>query len=295
MHYAKNTKNNSFIAMWHLLQRNNIENNIFMLQVNDPALADFSYEDLINADPDDPMTNVLRTQVINECKQNIWFYFREVATIPLYDDKSGKQAYFRFPLTEKTMAMIYLFQAGASFICKHLDDTTKYTYELLWNYYHSTKGTDFQISNSSKSDIKDAVLKAQIVASNRIVWGSSLAVSLPENRFICNDDRSLESRLRQYGGNPLQQDIEKAYKAFIPVNSKQKSGALFDLTHNTTPLMYTLLFHMLPDKINWDYYFLGFESQSIEWTILQSWMKDFIDEFKIDDYSKKSLNKVYFI
>ena len=294
MHYAKNTKNNSFINMWHLLQRNKIENNIFMLQVHNPELVDFTYDDLRNADPEDPMTSTLKKQVVTECKKNIWFYFREIAMIPLIG-KDGREANFTFHLTEKTMAMIYLFQTGASFICNHLDETTNYTYKLLWNYYHSTKGTDILISSSGKSKIKDAAMNAQISASNSLIWGSGLAISNLENRFISFDDRSIEYRYRKYGGNPLQEDVEKAYKTYAPSNGKEKHGALFDLTNSLTPLMYTMLFHMNPGKINWDYYFLGFDYQSIEWTILQSWMKDFIDEADLNIYDMKSLNKVYFV
>ena len=48
--YNTKTKNLSFITMWHYLQDQGIENNIFMLELKDESLINFDITDLYTND-----------------------------------------------------------------------------------------------------------------------------------------------------------------------------------------------------------------------------------------------------
>nr|DAY68574.1 MAG TPA: large terminase [Caudoviricetes sp.] len=75
MYYNMETVNKSFIDFHLYLKEKGIKNNNFMLRLHDPSLA--------NIDPFDPLlSEEMKSKIINECKINIWFYFREILRVP---------------------------------------------------------------------------------------------------------------------------------------------------------------------------------------------------------------------
>lgn len=74
------TTNITFLNMWRYLQDKQVENNSFMLQLNDESLKDFKLSDLEIDDKE--KRSELIGKVIYECKNNIWFFFRELIKIP---------------------------------------------------------------------------------------------------------------------------------------------------------------------------------------------------------------------
>ena len=71
MNYDYNTKNQSFLDVHNFLKERGIKNNNFMLQLNNPALA--------NIDPFKPnITQEEIAMVLQECTNNFWYFIREV-------------------------------------------------------------------------------------------------------------------------------------------------------------------------------------------------------------------------
>ena len=130
----KNTTNKSFISAWHYLQDNGVENNSFMLELKNKKLIDFSYEKFMNEERTKEETIELREMILNEVKENIWFFFREIVRIPnpvsshYYNNEMESS---RFVLTPITMAMIYLYDNSQDFIALK----PKYIYGYVLNFW----------------------------------------------------------------------------------------------------------------------------------------------------------------
>lgn len=69
-----NTKNHSFLKLYRSLSTLGIENNDFFLAIYDPRIA--------NLDPfDENLTPMQQALIINECKNNFWYFARECVRI----------------------------------------------------------------------------------------------------------------------------------------------------------------------------------------------------------------------
>ena len=75
MYYDYETKNLSFVEMSKYLKGIGIGNHDFMLELHDPSLA--------GIDPfDKGLSSYMQKKVIKECKENIWYFLREIVRIP---------------------------------------------------------------------------------------------------------------------------------------------------------------------------------------------------------------------
>lgn len=299
MYYAKNTTNKSFLDMWHLLQRKKVKNNIFMLRVFDHALIDFSPKMYIEMDHDSDEFQLLQIRIRNECAKNIWFYFREIAMLPTFDD-NGELIYKPFRLTEESMNMIYLYDAGASFISHDATSYIKDVYRLLWHRHHVFNSDDFQVTLKGMGKIRDEISKVEKLVSHTTVpyaYGRGTAISISYNRCVTNSIENIKFRLAGGTKNPLEDDILATYKKTIAVNDRNtQSISLFDLGFSNSALLYTLLFHMKSPDINWNFYFVNFGSNiGDDGYILNQWALDSIPKFSPEVYDEKELNKFYFI
>lgn len=73
IHYR--TQNTSFLDQHHLLKSKGIKNNAFFLALYDPYLE--------NVDPFDPnLSNEMKARVLSECRNNYWYFLREVVRLP---------------------------------------------------------------------------------------------------------------------------------------------------------------------------------------------------------------------
>lgn len=115
MGYDLNTKNKSFIKMREYLQDNNIENNLFMLETKDNDLIGIDiYDKLIHLEGEDRY--LFLRKVLDECKENIWFYFREIVHIPnilaYTNDTATYENGGMFILNQYFMDIIYTYSKG---------------------------------------------------------------------------------------------------------------------------------------------------------------------------------------
>lgn len=110
-----NTKNKSFINMWRYLQDMGVDKCDFMLQLNDSSLEGFNQSDFANISDKDEVKDLMH-RVIKECKNNIWFFFREVVNTNMFNSTQGNVPISHTPytLTYQSMCLIYLYSKGAS-------------------------------------------------------------------------------------------------------------------------------------------------------------------------------------
>lgn len=111
------TKNKSFIVVWRFLQDKNIDNNDFMLQLNDESLQGFELSDIDKIE-DAKERNGLIQKVLTECKNNIWFFFREIVRIGngVANSIGFHENDSKFILTPLTAKLIYLYDKNQNFI-----------------------------------------------------------------------------------------------------------------------------------------------------------------------------------
>jgi len=188
MYYSMKTTNKSFINMWRYLQRENVENNLFMLQTHSKNLVDFSIEKYKSMDKEDPNFLIYRSKIIEEAKNNIWFYFRELVVVP--DENGG---YKPFELNPSSMMMIYLYEKGISFINTDLNDGAL-TLQFLWNYHKSLYNTDIVLVHNLESvdkissDIKKHIAHMEC----QVPLGSSQIMSDNRYRYVISNFNSFK-------------------------------------------------------------------------------------------------------
>ena len=183
------TKNESFISMWHKLQDEDIENNIFMLRLNDESLIDFDVSQLYTDDKE-KRTKLLE-KVINECKNNIWFFFREVVRIPneLSMEAGWRNNTTRFVLNKELMILIYAYEHKYSVIDKSVMTKGYTTLIYLLEMYEKFINNNFNVFYAY--DIKEFTLTNILYANFHIVN------TVDPKHIMYKDHISYESRLNR--------------------------------------------------------------------------------------------------
>ena len=198
--YNTKTKNLSFITMWHYLQDQGIENNIFMLELKDESLINFDITDLYTNDKEEK--SELLYKVRQECKNNIWFFFREVVRIPnvLSSTMHYRENYPRFVLTPELMFLIYAYEHNLSIIADYKYQKGYYTLALLLEIYHKfiLDWTNYIIYYLSDIFMKDNKYEKSLLSSNfSILNGNDVeSVMLHDKRHFY--DKSTKNLSNQF-------------------------------------------------------------------------------------------------
>lgn len=118
-YYDFGTKNQSFLQTAYELKALNIKHFYFMLEVKRP---DLGVQDL---DPYDPnLTPEQIGAIIIECKQNPWYFFREVSRVPA----GGAPVPFQAYLHRSSCAMVWCYLRNIDFmVCQ-----PRQTYKTTW-------------------------------------------------------------------------------------------------------------------------------------------------------------------
>ena len=126
MIYDMTTSNESFINMRMFLKKQKIINNAFFLTLLD--------EDLIGINPRDPnLTDVQKRKIIAECKNNYWYFLREIVRIPDIGTDEGVS----YPLNRGTLAFNFCLENDFSAMVDLPTQVNKYLtmdIRLLWEY-----------------------------------------------------------------------------------------------------------------------------------------------------------------
>jgi hypothetical protein len=100
VYYQTNTKNSSFTKMWALLKAKGIENNKYFLALKN--------KDLMHIDPyDEDLDRDDMVAVFNECRENIYYYLREVFRLPEGGSVQAIGGGIRFKLSRLNLAQIW--------------------------------------------------------------------------------------------------------------------------------------------------------------------------------------------
>lgn len=289
---ALKTENESFIKMWRHLQRNNIENNLFMLKTNDLELKDFSISKYNNMDRDDPYFPIYRNKIVNEVKENIWFYFREIVMIP--DENDG---YKHFELTPESMMMIYLYDKNKSFI--NIDNHDDICLKFLWNYHRELYGSDIVLCNTNENikSISNDIKKHLSNMDCQVILGHSQIASDDMNRILVSNLNSFKEYFLKKSDNLFRKHIAEINNLYISNNSDVKNNTALFILEKDIPL---ITYSYIIDYINSDYrlYLNGIsDKMSIDRIILNNFLTAYFP--KVDDsiYDKDNseLNYLYLI
>lgn len=101
------TKNKSFIKLWRELQRNEIDGAEEILYTKNNELDGIDIFDIYDGSNTDIQN--FNAKLIEECKQNIWFFFREVVKIPIIDTS---EEYTRYIINVPSYMLIKNFIKG---------------------------------------------------------------------------------------------------------------------------------------------------------------------------------------
>lgn len=118
--YVK-TDNISFLKVREYLQSQYIENNQFMLRLENENLKDLNLESLYNMNSNDEDRKATINLISEECRENVWFFFREL--MPMYSHIDMKfytpgtkiSEMPRFILTPLACELIYMYENGMNF------------------------------------------------------------------------------------------------------------------------------------------------------------------------------------
>lgn len=103
IYYDLKTKNKSFLEMHKKMKSLGIHNNKFMLAIKN--------KELIGVDPfEDGLSYRVKQSIIEECRENIWYFLREVIRIPVQGGGS-----MSFPLDVGSLVGVYCFNIMADF------------------------------------------------------------------------------------------------------------------------------------------------------------------------------------
>lgn len=277
MKYDRKTENKSFIDMWHHLQRYNIENNIFMLGTRDSMLLEFSMDKWNSfprvTDSDYKVIESFKYRLIDEIRENIWFYFREIVFVP---DKEDPGKFKHFNLTPQTMMMIYLYINNSSYITTEINDNILITQYFLWAYNRHFKNNDMIITNNVNNintivkDIDCMILNSK----TPIAIGLNEMISTSFRRCIFINDKSFTDKFN------LHSFVDKEYKKHVSINTwMNKSKTLFTLNTESVNIYDEII------KLNNEYKLYLLENKDI----------DNIDKAGVLIYDKNKLKDVYLI
>ena len=149
----KETTNQSFIDMHYYLKSIGVQNNDFFLALLDPGLA--------SVDPRDPhLSTFMKTRVMNECRNNYWYFLREVVRVP--EQGGDVIGGTRYKLNRGNLALSYLSIYNFNIYIEMPRQTGKTVgteLRLLWCYNFGTTNSEIMLlhkdHSGSKKNLKD--------------------------------------------------------------------------------------------------------------------------------------------
>jgi len=148
----KETTNQSFLDMHHYLKAIGVQNNDFFLALLDAGLA--------GVDPRDPnLSPHMKARILMECKNNYWYFLREICRIP--EQGSNVNAGARYKLHRGNLAMNFLFMLNFNQFVempRQHGKTIAALVRYLWVYNFGTSNSEIMFMhkdhNGSKNNLK---------------------------------------------------------------------------------------------------------------------------------------------
>lgn len=145
----KDTTNQSFLDVHHYLKARGIQNNDFFL-----ALLD---TDLRGIDPRDPnLPNYMKIKVLQECRNNYWYFLREIVRIPIQGGSANSGV--RYKLHRGNLAMNFLFILNYNMFVelpRQFGKTVGAVCRYLWVYNFGTTNSEIMFMHKDHSGSKN--------------------------------------------------------------------------------------------------------------------------------------------
>jgi hypothetical protein len=183
------TKNVSFIKMQHLLERLGIENNSFFLVLYDRRL--------LNIDPyDQNLTMEQQLMVAQECKNNYWYFIREIARIPVPGAKLGIGGGVPYELNRGNLAMSFCLLNNYKFwveIPRQMGKTFGMAAWYLWLQNFGTTASEFLYMNKSHDDAKNNLRRTKDIRDLIPEYLQFIKVTEEKGEKIIDNPDNIES------------------------------------------------------------------------------------------------------
>jgi len=148
----KETTNQSFLDMHHYLKAIGVQNNDFFLTLIDAGLA--------GVDPRDPnLSPHMKARVMMECRNNYWYFLREVVRVPIQGGDVNSGA--RYKLHRGNLAMNFLFMLNFDQFVempRQHGKTIAALVRYLWVYNFGTSNSEIMFMHKdhqgSKNNLK---------------------------------------------------------------------------------------------------------------------------------------------
>ena len=275
-----NTKNKSFLRMSKYLYDLGIVNDncLFMLETKNKSLVNFDYEANYTNELNPITGQTILDEILTECKNNIWFFFREIVRIPIPGLPHEYQYSMSFPLNMLSLKMIWSYEHNISFFatCSGSganDCMRKITLELLciYDYLFKTpnkKNIIFNTDEDSKFDLSmdfklinkiNSLLLPRLTTLyyNNLIDNSrpyvSTILSNQSNNVISHDKiNMIKNDLTIHGfGFDMHKEKEKNIFTLCKVAKETQNNGIFmlegDADYINNYSLETYLFHLMPD------------------------------------------------
>ncbi len=204
IHYE--TKNTSFVRLAEIYYKMGVQNNAFHLSLLQPELT------LI--DPHDPNLSLeIKAKLIYECKNNPWYYFREVLRVPV----PGSMTPTHFKADRANIALYWLFFNHIMTLIVILRQTGKTTMLMsLVTYILNFGSTNTFVNLLTKSEF----LKAETLSKVKTLFDEipdSINFSTKKDIFNSDEVRlhSLQNQFKASLSSASPKQAEKVGRGFV--------------------------------------------------------------------------------
>lgn len=152
LYYDYSTTNESFLKLHTKLKNEGVKNNAFFLILFD--------RDLIGINPyDENLNEDIKRKIYNECKNNFWYFIREVVRIPVCNEV------IPFKLNKLNLSIFFNMIKSNNIIAEGIRSgsykTISISARLIWEIiFNKTTASFMDISNE---DIRQTILRMDII------------------------------------------------------------------------------------------------------------------------------------
>ena len=163
VYIEKETTNQSFLDMHYYLKSKGIQNNDFFLVLLDT--------DLRGVDPADPtLPNHMRIKVLNEIRNNYWYFLRNVLRFPIQGGDTSKGKRYRLDRAGIAINFLFILNYNAYIIIpRQLGKTSNILARMLWVYNFGTTNSEIMFIHKdhggSKKNLRDLKAMRDILPS----------------------------------------------------------------------------------------------------------------------------------
>lgn len=196
VYYDYGTQNKSFVEVSKILKDKGIKNNNFFLLLLDT--------DLHGVDPyDGRLSKEMKNKIYKECKNNYWYFIREVVRIMprqvnLYISSNGKFEMFknnRYKLNLTNLAMNYCAIAGIDCIIEAQRNSKSYSTAIRLAYEILFYNTEINMYSRTNAETKAKFELIELIISNLPEYLTKRTIELKELKNVIKSRKIIKSNM----------------------------------------------------------------------------------------------------